>query len=309
MLEGSNHDKGCDKDHSQSRDGIDPSKIIVGPRQRVPSVCMSAALEATKIGTRVTKISKTTIGIPLPKAALSGKLVIRTKPATVSKPPIAARKTIAVGKAKVATKVKPAAKTTSKLKTQVAVAPLRQVPLGVPGQLSNVPEGDESTEDSASANKAGNIILDSDLVEFAIPSGAMVVADNDQCHYDDHNLGMSEWFWAGADDDQESDYDEVENPENEEMEDEEDQDESDEEEEDEVPKPIKPKWKIKTTTVASPIVGDPVHLKVISTLQGVIGSLKLPASKRPPLVVNLNKSGTPWLLLNTAQDWEQLKSD
>ncbi|KAF8577336.1 hypothetical protein K439DRAFT_1622175 [Ramaria rubella] len=150
---------------------------------------------------------------------------------------------------------------------------------------------------------------------------------------------MSEQFWAGANDDQEGDYDEVEDPENEEMEDEEDQDESDEEEEDEVPKPIKPKGKIKTTTVASPIAADPVHPKdiifvvpcrdqygqdlaqkvpiplittadaVISTLQGVIGSLKLPASKHPPLVVKLNKSGTPWLVLNTAQDWEQLKSD
>ncbi|KAF8587573.1 hypothetical protein K439DRAFT_1614235 [Ramaria rubella] len=137
-------------------------------------------------------------------------------------------------------------------------------------------------------------------------------------------------YWAGADDDQGSDYNEIEAPED--VEDQQTKDEEDDED-DEAPRVFKTKAKTTGTPAAVPVPPNtliqhpqdiifvvPCHDQyghdltqkadvVINMIQAVIGSLKLPAAKRPPLVVKLNKNGTPRLALNTAQDWEQLKTD
>ncbi|KAF8576094.1 hypothetical protein K439DRAFT_1623099 [Ramaria rubella] len=173
---------GPDKGHPQSRDRIDPSKIIDGPRRCAPSVCMTAALEAIKVGTGTTKISKTKIGIPLPKAALKGKVAIETKPATVSKHTIAVGKSIPASKQKTTGKAK-TSKPIPNPKNHIAGAPLGQIYQVLPAQLSVVSEGDEAPEDGTSANKASNVILDSGSVDFYVPATADAL-DNGPKAYD-----------------------------------------------------------------------------------------------------------------------------
>ncbi|KAF8576346.1 hypothetical protein K439DRAFT_1622923 [Ramaria rubella] len=307
MPEGPGPDKGC----PQSRDGIGPSKIIDGPRHHAPSVHMTTALEAIKVGNGTTKVSKTKIGIPLPKAALKGKVAIETKPTTTSKP-------------------------IPNPKNHIAGAPLGQIYQVPPTQLSVVSEGDEAPEDGTSANKASSVILDSGSVDFYVPATADAL-DNGPKAYNTHNIALVEQFWPGTDDNQDSDYDETEEhgdiTENIEMEDEK------EEEETEAPRWFKSR--VASLVGAAPIpphalvlhpkeivfivpchdqYGQDLTQKVpipfmaaieaiISAIQAVIGSMKLPISKHPPLIVKLNKSGTPRLALGTVQDWEQLKLD
>ncbi|KAF8574161.1 hypothetical protein K439DRAFT_1624547 [Ramaria rubella] len=152
-----------------------------------------------------------------------------------------------------------------------------------------------------------------------------------------HNIALIEQFWAGTDDNQDSDYDETEEcgdiTESIETKDEK------EEEETEAPRWCKPR--VASLIGAAPVPPHVLVLRpeeiifivpcrdqygqdltqkvpipfmavaeaIILAIQAVIGSTKLPISKCPPLIMKLNKSGTPRLALGTAQDWEQLKSD
>ncbi|KAF8580041.1 hypothetical protein K439DRAFT_1620106 [Ramaria rubella] len=158
-----------------------------------------------------------------------------------------------------------------------------------------------------------------------------------------HNIALAEQFWAGMDDDEGSDYDELEIPEDAEDEPTEDELTDDNEDDEVAPRPFKSKPKATFTvppTAAVPVLSNntvypqniifivPCHDQygqylmqkvpvpfiattdvVILIIQAVIGSLKLPATKRPPLIVKLNKNRTPRLALNTTQDCEQLKAD
>src|SRR3977135_3504476 len=47
---------------------------------------------------------------------------------------------------------------------------------------------------------------------------------------------------------------------------------------------------------------------VITSIQAVVGSDRLPMAKRPPIVVKLVKASSPKLPLACGQDWEQLKA-
>ena len=47
---------------------------------------------------------------------------------------------------------------------------------------------------------------------------------------------------------------------------------------------------------------------VITSIQAVVGSDRLPMAKRPPIIVKLSKASSPKLPLACDQDWEQLKA-
>ncbi|KAF8575034.1 hypothetical protein K439DRAFT_1623886 [Ramaria rubella] len=53
---------------------------------------------------------------------------------------------------------------------------------------------------------------------------------------------------------------------------------------------------------------DPTADQVILSIQTVIGSVKIPMDRHPPPVVKLAKSSSLWISLKTKEDWEHLKT-